>query len=95
MRFRSASKSQKPAATRLPGERARGLAARRRSRASRPNLDNLEDRCLLNFSPSVSYPVGATPQAVATPKVAKKPSRFSARHAFNHATAAMAPPSNR
>jgi hypothetical protein len=30
----------------------------------RPRLETLEDRCLLSFSPAVSYPVGAGPQAV-------------------------------
>src|SRR5262249_6068239 len=30
------------------------------------NLEVLEDRCLLSFSPAVSYPVGTNPQAVVT-----------------------------
>ena len=39
---------------------------RRRPPASRLCLESLEDRCLLSFSPAVSYPVGANPQAVVT-----------------------------
>src|SRR5713101_8140523 len=39
---------------------------RRRPSASRLWLEALEDRCLLSFSPAVSYPVGANPQAVVT-----------------------------
>ena len=39
---------------------------RRRPPASRLCLESLEDRCLLSFSPAVSYPVGASPQAVVT-----------------------------
>ena len=34
--------------------------------ASRLCLESLEDRCLLSFSPAVSYPVGVNPQAVVT-----------------------------
>ncbi|GEM_PF-2538410 len=37
----------------------------------------------------------STPHSVATPKVAKKPSRFNARQALTQAMAAMATPSNR
>jgi FG-GAP-like repeat/RTX calcium-binding nonapeptide repeat (4 copies)/FG-GAP repeat len=39
---------------------------RRRSPASRLCLESLEDRCLLSFSPAVTYPVGASPAAVVT-----------------------------
>ena len=39
---------------------------RRRPLASRLCLESLEDRCLLSFSPAVSYPVGTNPQAVVT-----------------------------
>jgi FG-GAP-like repeat len=39
---------------------------RRRAPASRLCLEALEDRCLLSFSPAVSYPVGASPAAVVT-----------------------------
>jgi hypothetical protein len=39
---------------------------RRRPLASRLCLESLEDRCLLSFSPAVSYPVGENPQAVVT-----------------------------
>src|SRR5437016_5468084 len=35
-----------------------------RAATFRPQLETLEDRCLLSFSPVVSYPVGAAPQAV-------------------------------
>src|SRR6266404_2030706 len=38
--------------------------SRRRSPASRLCLEALEDRCLLSFSPAVSYPAGLGPQAV-------------------------------
>ena len=37
-----------------------------RAATHRPNLEVLEDRCLLSFSPAVSYPVGTNPQAVVT-----------------------------
>src|SRR5436309_1390858 len=40
--------------------------SRRRPPASRLCLEALEDRCLLSFSPAVSYPVGVSPQAVVT-----------------------------
>src|SRR5262245_33176528 len=48
-----------------------GLTRRRRpilrsSPTSRPCLEVLEDRCLLSFSPAVSYPVGMGPEAVVT-----------------------------
>ena len=39
---------------------------RRRPPSSRLSLESLEDRCLLSFSPAVSYPVGTNPQAVVT-----------------------------
>jgi FG-GAP-like repeat len=39
---------------------------RRTSPASRPCLEVLEDRCLLSFSPAVSYAAGASPLAVVT-----------------------------
>jgi hypothetical protein len=39
---------------------------RRRPPASRMRLEALEDRCLLSFSPAVTYPVGASPAAVLT-----------------------------
>ena len=66
MDSRSASKHSRTRDPTTPAERARILAARRRGNASRPNLEVLEDRCLLSFSPAVSYPVGANPQAVVT-----------------------------
>jgi hypothetical protein len=37
-----------------------------RAATHRPTLEVLEDRCLLSFSPAVSYPVDLYPQAVAT-----------------------------
>jgi len=46
------------------GERKRHRAARRKGAASTPYLELLEDRCLLSFSPAVSYPVGLTPRDV-------------------------------
>lgn len=39
---------------------------RRRPTSSRLFLESLEDRCLLSFSPAVSYPVSGSPQAVVT-----------------------------
>ena len=63
---RSASKHRGLAALRPPGERARTFAARRRGKASRPNLEGLEDRRLLSFSPAASYSVGTGPQSVVT-----------------------------
>ncbi len=50
---------------------SRGQRHHRRRGASRAathrrNLEVLEDRCLLSFSPAVSYPVGTNPQAVVT-----------------------------
>src|SRR5438552_941164 len=39
---------------------------RRPSPAARLCLETLEDRCLLSFSPAVSYPVGVNPQALVT-----------------------------
>ena len=37
-----------------------------RAATHRPNLEVLEDRCLLSFSPAASFPVDTSPQAVAT-----------------------------
>ena len=37
-----------------------------RAATHRPNLEVLEDRCLLSFSPAVSYPAGNYPDAVLT-----------------------------
>src|SRR5947209_1177607 len=42
------------------------LAPGRMERKHRPHLEALEDRCLLSFSPAVSYPTGTNPQAVVT-----------------------------
>lgn len=39
---------------------------RRRPPSSRLFFESLEERCLLSFSPAVSYPVGLNPQAVVT-----------------------------
>ncbi len=63
---RSASKYRGLAALPRPAERARTFAARRRGKASRPNLEGLEDRRLLSFSPASSYLVGLYAQAVVT-----------------------------
>ena len=41
-------------------------SVRRSPPVSRPRLELLEDRCLLSFSPAVSYAVGTSPQAVLT-----------------------------
>src|SRR5947199_10749841 len=37
-----------------------------RAATHRPNVEVLEDRCLLSFSPVASFPVGAQPYAVVT-----------------------------
>src|SRR5262245_3831702 len=37
-----------------------------RAATPRPGLEQLEDRCVLSFSPAVSYPVGTNPQVVVT-----------------------------
>jgi len=52
--------------SRTPAGRARRVPSRRRPAATRLQLEALEDRCLLSFSPAVSYPVGLGPQAVVT-----------------------------
>ena len=51
-----------------PGRGQRHHRRRARSRAAthRPRLEVLEDRCVLSFSPAVSYAVGTNPQAVVT-----------------------------
>src|SRR4051812_35846224 len=63
---RSAPKYRGLATLRPPAERARTFAARRRGKASRPNLEGLEDRRLLSFSPITAYAVGTDPRAVAS-----------------------------
>src|SRR5260370_25769061 len=47
--------------SRTPAGRARRVASRRRPAAGRLQLEALEDRCLLSFSPAVNYPVGLNP----------------------------------
>src|SRR5947209_7007909 len=47
------------------GQRHHGRRGSLRAAALRPNLEVLEDRCLLSFSPAVSYPAGAYPLAIA------------------------------
>ncbi len=64
MRFRSAPKASGFATARPPAGRAPRFAGRRRSKVSRPNLEGLEDRCLLSFSPASSYLVGLDAQAM-------------------------------
>src|SRR5947207_14817616 len=64
MWFRSVLNRLKSVASQPRAER-RG-AARRKGAASTPHLEVLEDRCLLSFSPAVSYPAGTNPQAVVT-----------------------------
>src|SRR2546428_13621074 len=44
----------------------RGRKVSRPPSTHKPGLELLEDRCLLSFSPAVSYPVGVNPQAVVT-----------------------------
>jgi hypothetical protein len=48
---------------RAPGRGERHLQQQgsRRAATHRLNLEALENRCLLSFSPPVSYPVGGTP----------------------------------
>jgi hypothetical protein len=55
-----------PAFQSLTSTLTRRRLNRRRPPASRLCLEALEDRALLSFSPAVSYPVGANPQAVVT-----------------------------
>jgi hypothetical protein len=50
----------------LASTSTRRRPARLRPLPSRLYLEPLEDRCLLSFSPAVSYAVGTTPQAVLT-----------------------------
>lgn len=49
-----------------PSPRGPGRPEGRRSGASRPRLEVLEQRCLLSFSPAASYSVGSNPRAVVT-----------------------------
>jgi hypothetical protein len=49
--------------SRTPAGRTRRVASRRRPAATRLQLEALEDRCLLSFSPAASFPVGATSAA--------------------------------
>src|SRR5439155_1191621 len=46
------------------GQRQHRRRGSLRAATQRPNLEVLEDRCLLSFSPAVSYPAGTNPQAV-------------------------------
>jgi hypothetical protein len=46
------------------GHRQRQRRGSLRAATHRLNLEALEDRCLLSFSPATSYPVGPTPQAL-------------------------------
>jgi hypothetical protein len=48
------------------GQRHHGRRGSLRAKTHRPNVEVLEDRCLLSFSPSVSYTAGTNPQAVVT-----------------------------
>jgi hypothetical protein len=66
MWFRSTFDSLKRGISRPPPLQARHGAARRRPAARQLQLEALEDRYLLSFSPAVNYPVGASPQAVVT-----------------------------
>ena len=52
-------------ARRLPRAGRSRTKARKQRSITRFNLEALETRCLLSFSPAASYPVGASPQAVA------------------------------
>lgn len=66
MWFRNLFDYLAPTLSRAPVGRARRVASRRRPAATRLQLEALEDRCLLSFSPAVSYPVGLSPEAVVT-----------------------------
>ncbi len=46
------------------GQRHHGRWGSLRAATHRPDLEVLEDRCLLSFSPVASFPVGTNPQAV-------------------------------
>ena len=45
------------------GQRHQGRRGSLRAATHRPNLEVLEDRCLLSFTPAASFPVGATSAA--------------------------------
>jgi hypothetical protein len=66
MRFRNLFDLLAYSPFRNPAGRTRRMASRRRPGHRRLQLEALEDRCLLSFSPAVSYPVGINPQAVVT-----------------------------
>src|SRR5207237_155547 len=48
------------------GQRHPGRRGALRAAPPRPGLEVLEARCLLSFSPAVSYPVGTSPPAIVT-----------------------------
>src|SRR5437762_2983013 len=52
-----------PAPRRGRGKHRRGSP---RAATPRPSLETLEDRCLLSFSPAVSYSAGTNPVAIVT-----------------------------
>jgi Calx-beta domain/FG-GAP-like repeat len=64
MSFHNWLQSLRSALTPGRGQRQHGRRGLPRATTHRPNLEVLEGRCLLSFSPAVSYPVGANPQAV-------------------------------
>jgi hypothetical protein len=66
MSFHSWLKNLRSALAPRRGQRHRGRQGSRRAATHRPNLEALEDRCLLSFSPVTSFPVGIGPQAVVT-----------------------------
>ena len=66
MRFYSMFDYLKPAHSRSRSGQTRRGGHRQRPAPRKLQLEALEDRCLLSFSPAVSYPVGTNPQAVVT-----------------------------
>src|SRR5258708_9470431 len=66
MSFHSWLQNLRSALVSRRGQRKQGRRGTQRAATHRPSLEVLEDRCLLSFSPAVSYPAGAYSQAVVT-----------------------------
>src|SRR6266545_4605692 len=66
MSFTSWLQNLRSALARRRGQRHHGRRGSLRAATQRPQLETLEDRCLLSFSPAASYAVGLGPQAVVT-----------------------------
>src|SRR5437764_3947328 len=66
MSFNSWLQNLRSALTPGRGQRDHGRRGSLRAATHRLNVEVLEDRCLLSFSPVASFPVGINPQAVVT-----------------------------